>query len=206
MKRWMKAATATAWGATVVAVALLLAASQAAAAGSIRRVLPFTPEVDTVRVVTTVRPDAGAARLQLTGTLTAAAGDKAIVWEGRLGEVAVRGDAVASTEVTLPKLNVRPWSPATPILYELTVTARENGKVVDSKTARFGFRKIESKGGQFHLNGRPIFLRGLAINPPGRGVPASISKSRQFALDSAATWSSRAWRTRPTSRRRSRST
>jgi hypothetical protein len=31
------------------------------------------------------------------------------------------------------------------------------------------------------LNGRPIFLRGVAINPPGRGIPQDVGESRRFA-------------------------
>ena len=48
---------------------------------------------------------------------------------------------------------------------------------------RVGFRKIEARDGHIYLNGHPIFLRGLAINPPGRTVPEALGSSRQFAYD-----------------------
>lgn len=44
-----------------------------------------------------------------------------------------------------------------------------------------GFRSFEIRGGQFRLNGRPVFLRGIAINPPGRGIPPGVGESRAFA-------------------------
>jgi len=39
------------------------------------------------------------------------------------------------------------------------------------------------KDAQFHLNGRPIFLRGIAINPPARGIPEGVGNTRKFAED-----------------------
>ena len=35
----------------------------------------------------------------------------------------------------------------------------------------------------FHLNGKPIYLRGNAINPPERGIPESLERSKEFARD-----------------------
>ena len=50
-----------------------------------------------------------------------------------------------------------------------------------TKTVRIGFRSFEIRDGQFHLNGRPVFLRGIAINPPGRTIPPEVGESRAFA-------------------------
>ncbi|MDR0792311.1 MAG: hypothetical protein LBE82_03310, partial [Chitinophagaceae bacterium] len=76
--------------------------------------------------------------------------------------------------------NLRPqlWYPANPVLYQLSFIA--NG---EEKKQNIGFRFIESKNGNIYLNGKPIFLRGIAINPPDRGIPDSIEKSRKFAED-----------------------
>ena len=35
----------------------------------------------------------------------------------------------------------------------------------------------------FRLNGRPIFLRGNSINPPGRNVPDAVGGTHAFALE-----------------------
>ena len=84
---------------------------------------------------------------------------------------------------TVDNLNPRLWSPESPVLYKLSVTAEMDGQVVAEKTVRFGFRSFEIRGGRFYLNGNPIFLRGNSINPPGRGVPDSVSQDPQFIRD-----------------------
>src|SRR5207253_3970293 len=59
----------------------------------------------------------------------------------------------------------------------------KEGRTITNETVRFGFRSFESKHGQFYLNGKPIFLKGIAINPPGRTVPAETGESRRFVED-----------------------
>lgn len=81
------------------------------------------------------------------------------------------------------KLNVDSWFPTDPKLYNLTFTATNSGDKIQQLTQRIGFRFFEAKNGHLYLNGQPIFLRGIAINPPGRGIPDSIETSRKFAED-----------------------
>src|SRR5205814_2129706 len=69
-------------------------------------------------------------------------------------------------------------------LYSLTVTASApGGAILDKKPVRFGFRTIENRDGEIYLNGHPIFLRGIAINPPGRTIAPAVGMSRKFAED-----------------------
>src|SRR5262245_28792009 len=127
-------------------LAILLAGLplRALAAGvAIEKLLPFTPTADSVRVVTTVSGEA-----TLSGKITPWRKDD-IVWSGPL-----------TADQTLDHLPVNAWSPGNPNLYELTVTASVDGKPEASKTVRFGFRQVESRNGNIHLNGLPIFLRG----------------------------------------------
>ena len=140
-------------------------------ATSIEKILPFTPEADAVRIVVTAKGNA-----ELSATITPSSGGDA-VWSGVLGRVGSNGEVSR----TIEKLKVEPWSPGSPKLYRLTVTG--GGA---TQTVRFGFRKFESKNGNFYLNGKPIFLRGLAIGPPGRGVPPTTAFTRQFAHDYVA--------------------
>jgi hypothetical protein len=153
---------------------VLLCVCAAAGAGctsvKIESLLPFTPTVDSLRVETKLAN--ASAKAQLTATITPAGAKKAI-WSGPL----------TSTSALLQNLPVNPWSPGSPNLYHLTVTATERGKGSATKTVRFGFRQIESKNGNVYLNGHPIFLRGLAINPPNRTVPPKVGHSRKFAYD-----------------------
>jgi beta-galactosidase len=78
-------------------------------------------------------------------------------------------------------LPVDPWTPTNPRLYRLVLTVTEPGKSPLQREQRIGFRFFESKGDSLYLNGHPLFLRGIAINPPERGIPDSIEKSRKFA-------------------------
>ncbi len=56
---------------------------------------------------------------------------------------------------------VQPWSPDSPTLYSVRIALHRDGKAVDSHDVRFGFRKIEARGHEILLNGRPIFLTGF---------------------------------------------
>ncbi len=51
------------------------------------------------------------------------------------------------------------WSPETPKLYEVRLTAGE-----DEIQDRVGFRTIRREGTEILLNGRPIFLRGISVH------------------------------------------
>jgi Glycosyl hydrolases family 2, sugar binding domain/Glycosyl hydrolases family 2/Glycosyl hydrolases family 2, TIM barrel domain len=52
------------------------------------------------------------------------------------------------------------WSPDAPNLYGLLLTVSVDGKPVDVKYQRFGWRQFTFEGNQLLLNGRPITLRG----------------------------------------------
>ncbi|MFZ5940707.1 MAG: glycoside hydrolase family 2 protein [Bacteroidota bacterium] len=51
------------------------------------------------------------------------------------------------------------WSPENPKLYDIILSSGE-----DRITDRIGFRTIEVKGSDILLNGKPVFLRGIAIH------------------------------------------
>ena len=56
---------------------------------------------------------------------------------------------------------VAAWSPESPTLYVASIELIENGTPVAAERIRFGFRKIETKGCQVLLNGRPIYMFGF---------------------------------------------
>jgi len=103
------------------------------------------------------------------------------LWEGSIGATAVRAGQEAAVTTNVSGLCPQLWSLTAPHLYNLTVTARRAGAALASQTVRFGFRSFETRGGQFLLNGKPIYLRGNSINPPGRDVPDEVGLSRPFA-------------------------
>lgn len=55
--------------------------------------------------------------------------------------------------------NIRYWSPSSPKLYQV-IFSTDNDKITD----QIGFRTIETKGAKILLNGKSIFLKGIAIH------------------------------------------
>jgi len=55
---------------------------------------------------------------------------------------------------------LKPWSPANPELYGLVVSTQMNGKTIDQKYTRFGWREVSLQGGKVLLNGKPLLLKG----------------------------------------------
>lgn len=106
-----------------------------------------------------------------------------VLWKGQK-EIEVFEEA-GHTYLKLLIENLKPqlWTPHTPNLYDLDLKISQNGGVVARERERLGFCSFESKGGQIYLNGKPIFLRGIAINPPGRGIPREVERSKAFAYD-----------------------
>ena len=77
--------------------------------------------------------------------------------------------SVKDGEINIPDLSVnhpKLWSPETPYLYTLRLSARKgNKKVLDSETTRFGIRTINvSKEGGFQLNGVTRKIKGVCLH------------------------------------------
>lgn len=105
--------------------------------------------------------------------------DEGVAYQGRIGEVRLAATPEPTVvEFVVENIKADLWTPATPNLYEVEVSC---GASVATK--RIGFRRFEMQQGRFLLNGKPIFLRGNAINPPNRGIPDSLEVSREFARD-----------------------
>ena len=72
----------------------------------------------------------------------------------------------------LPVADVRTWTAETPELYHLECELLDSaGEVVMRARQRFGFREIETRGGELLLNGTPIKMRGANyhMSYPGYG-------------------------------------
>lgn len=80
-----------------------------------------------------------------------------------LSSIATNEDVVAKKVIKIsePKL----WSPATPVLYELTASIMDNDKVLDSQTETFGIRQFtcDAENG-FVLNGQKMILNGGCLH------------------------------------------
>ncbi len=140
---------------------------------------PFTG-MDYVRLV--FDKPASATPVTYKASITATADGK-VLWQGMVMPAIAINERGQKLAVTIQNLKPLLWTPANPYLYEITLQQLNKGKVVATLKERAGFRSFERRGGNLFLNGKPIFLRGIAINPPGRGIPKEIERSRAFALD-----------------------
>ncbi len=89
--------------------------------------------------------------------------------------VPVRGGEARHSAVIA---GLRPWSPDDPVLYSLRATLVGAAGDLDVRSDKIGFRRIETKDGAIHLNGRPLFLRGALDQdyyPDGFGLPPSVA-------------------------------
>jgi beta-galactosidase len=65
----------------------------------------------------------------------------------------------------LPVLRPLPWSYETPHLYQAKVRITSPEGEIDSEQSAFGMRDFTARNGQFFLNGEPVFLRGILLQP-----------------------------------------
>jgi len=89
------------------------------------------------------------------------------------------GRSRATTELTMD--DVECWSPEKPQLYDLTISIiadKGKGKVLDSKTVKYGIRTVEvtEKGG-FELNGIPRKLKGVCLHHDLGMLGAAVNKA-----------------------------
>ncbi len=57
---------------------------------------------------------------------------------------------------------IRPWSSEQPTLYTLTLSLTDpDGELLESRSFRVGFRRIEIKGRKLLINGKPVLIRGV---------------------------------------------
>jgi beta-galactosidase len=74
------------------------------------------------------------------------------------------GDSVIFEPVNIEINKPRLWSPTDPYLYTIKTTIKENNKITDQETTEFGFRTISwnDPTHQFFINGKPLFINGVA--------------------------------------------
>jgi hypothetical protein len=148
-------------------------------AAEIDKLLAFAT-ADSVRIELAPAGDGDFTGVEFHAAITQAKSGRPF-WQGSLGQGAPGDAKAASFTKTISGLKPELWNPDSPVLYNLQVTATKDGKTLAARTVRIGFRSFEIRDGQFHLNGRPMFLRGIAINPPGRTIPPAVGESRAFA-------------------------
>jgi beta-galactosidase len=134
-------------------------------------------DTNSVRVDLTV-PKAGELRGATARGKIYSLADESLLWSGDIGSMTVDAQGNAHLEGKVSNLKAKRWSPQSPSLYRLEVEA--NATTHLKTVARIGFRSVSAKNGQILLNGRPIFLKGNAINPPDRNIPDSLDENPVF--------------------------
>ena len=107
--------------------------------------------------------DAGCLRLTVTGNRSGPVTVEAVASDGGKQVAEIRG--AVGGELVLPIPQPKLWAPGSPHLYDLQVSLKSEGKVVDAVTSYFGMRKIalgkDEKGTtRMMLNGQPVFQVG----------------------------------------------
>lgn len=89
------------------------------------------------------------------------------------------------------------WSSETPNLYTIVLTLKDNkGNVIESRSSRIGFRKVEFKGSELHVNGKREYIYGVNRHDhdawEGKTVPyermvQDVTLMKQFGFNSVRT-------------------
>jgi beta-galactosidase len=76
--------------------------------------------------------------------------------------------------------NPQLWSPSNPYLYSVNVRLKDNNKITDTVTEKFGYRFFEFKEhGPFFLNGERLLLRGTQRHEDYAGLANALPDSLQ---------------------------
>jgi beta-galactosidase len=105
---------------------------------------------------------------------------------GETKKITVAPNTIDSVQFEGTIKNVLQWSAETPNLYNMLITLKDGqNKVVEATSHRIGFRKIEIKDGQFFVNGKKIWFKGVNLhefNANNGNVVDSVSMLRNIQL------------------------
>jgi hypothetical protein len=97
--------------------------------------------------------------------------------------VSVPAGATRSVRTTVVVPAPELWSPGSPALYDLAVTADDAGW-----HQRIGLRELTWSGGRLELNGEPLVLRGASLHEEAPGRGDALSPADQQRLVDDLTW------------------
>ncbi|MEJ8842901.1 malectin domain-containing carbohydrate-binding protein [Lacibacter sp. H375] len=92
-----------------------------------------------------------------------------------------RGEAAEhKSDIINPTSSINLWSVENPYLYKIISIVKENNVVLDKVETEFGFRTInwENPTNQFFLNGKPVFINGIAEYEHLLGQSHAFSKEQ----------------------------
>jgi beta-glucuronidase len=105
-----------------------------------------------------------------TARLTATFGGTRI----NLGRAAIGSKKFATFTRSLRVAHPRLWSPTSPSLYTVRITARAGKRTSQRYYLQTGIRSIKVVGGRLELNGRPLNFRGVGMHEDDRKLGFAI--------------------------------
>lgn len=84
--------------------------------------------------------------------------------------IAVNSSTEINVQQHISAINPILWSLENPYLYRVVVELKQNGKIIDSKKMRFGFRTVDIKPNGVFLNGKHIKIYGTNNHHDHAGV------------------------------------
>ncbi|WP_099221537.1 glycoside hydrolase family 2 TIM barrel-domain containing protein [Listeria costaricensis] len=90
------------------------------------------------------------------------------------GETAASGSVTLAGGFTLHQPDC--WTPENPHLYAIRVELRQNDRVIDEVTVKFGVRTVRYDETGFYLNGESYLLKGVCEHQDFAGVGTALSK------------------------------
>lgn len=131
---------------------------------------------DMLRLDVTVRNDGDTPqRIDVAATVT----DSALRLEKAGGILLAPGTQTNIVLQETVRARLKTWSPDAPNLHEVLVTLRVDGREIDRKATRFGWRQFTLAGKDLLLNGQKIQLTGDLLHPFGPFI---------FSRDFVAAW------------------
>lgn len=114
------------------------------------------------------------------------------------GEVVARVEedtTSSSARLTLHIPNAKPWSPASPYLYDIRLRLLRDGRVLDEIESYAGMRDVRLRDKQFLLNGEPTYLAmvldqgywpdGGMTPPSDEALRADVEWTKRFGFNAA---------------------
>lgn len=105
--------------------------------------------------------------------------DGTLLYENRKAASLSASAGFTTSHLSTPHLEPKLWSPRHPNLYDLEVTMRLAGAVLDKQTLTVGFRTFSIENGKLLLNGKRFWLRG-ANHFPNALRPNDAALARRF--------------------------
>lgn len=125
-----------------------------------------TPDIrrKTLRIDYVIEHNGNAVELTLCGTVSSAMRHDANAVAGNVWKLILLKPGVNRGSFELGLVNPKLWTLTDPQLYFLTLSLKQNGRVIDAEPFRFGYREFRIRNRRFELNGEPVWLAAENIS------------------------------------------